>query len=329
MGIAISDDHLELSSVAEAFLANAGALAEARSLLDAPEEALPAAWKEMADLGWMGLHLPEAHGGSGFGMAELVLVVEAMGAVVAPGPFLPTVWTSAVVAACGTDAQRAELLPGLADGSVRAAVGLDDTTNLVLGAGLADVFLLPRGDDLVVATRDDVTVTMPANSDATRRVGVVTLTTAPPADRILAGARATAVQLGRVLAAAEATGGAQACTTMATEYAKVREQFGRVIAMFQAVKHQAADMLVAAQLATASTWDAARTEPGTPEFALAAAVAAAQALPAFVMCAEKNIQLHGGIGFTWEHDAHVYLKRAIALAAVFGPAGEIDLDVAR
>ncbi len=279
MGIAISDDHLELSNVAEAFLANTGALAEARSLLDAPEETLPAAWKEMADLGWLGLHLPEAHGGSGFGLAELVLVVEAMGAVVAPGPFLPTVWASAVIAACGTDAQQAELLPGLADGSVRAAVGLDDRTNLVLGAGLADLFLLPAGDDLVVATRDDVTVTMPTNTDTTRRVGSVTLNGAAAPDRVLTGARATAVVLGRVLAAAEATGGAQACVTMASEYAKVREQFGRVIAMFQAVKHQAADMLVATQLATAATWDAARTEPGTAEFELAAAIAAVAGAP--------------------------------------------------
>src|SRR5689334_2234491 len=156
MGIAISDDHLELSSVAEAFLARTGTLAEARSLLDAEEETLPAAWKEMADLGWLGLHLPEAHGGSGFGLAELVLVVEAMGAVVAPGPFLPTVWASAVIAACGTEEQQAELLPGLADGSVRAAVGLDEASRLVLGAALADLFLLPSGDDLVIASRDAV-----------------------------------------------------------------------------------------------------------------------------------------------------------------------------
>jgi alkylation response protein AidB-like acyl-CoA dehydrogenase len=258
-----------------------------------------------------------------------VLVVEAMGGLVAPGPFLPTVWASAVLAACGTDAQQAELLPGLADGSVRAAVGLDERTHLVLGAALADLFLLPSGDDLVIATRDEVEVSMPKNTDATRRVGTVTASGAPSADRVLAGARGTAVVLGRILAAAEATGGAQACVTMASEYAKVREQFGRVIAMFQAVKHQCADMLVATQLATAATWDAARTEPGTPELELAAAVAASQALPAFVMCAEKNIQLHGGIGFTWEHDAHVYLKRAISLAAVFGPAGAIDVDVSR
>ena len=284
----------------------------------------------MADLGWLGLHLPEAHGGSGFGLAELVLVVEAMGAVVAPGPFLPTVWASAVIAACGTDAQQAELLPGLADGSVRAAVGLDDRTHLVLGAGPGRPLppprrRRPRARDARRRHRRRCrrTPTPPAGSAR------VTVNGAPASDRVLTGARATAVVLGRILAAAEATGGAQACVTMASEYAKVREQFGRVIAMFQAVKHQAADMLVATQLATAATWDAARTEPGTPELELAAAVAAAQALPAFVMCAEKNIQLHGGIGFTWEHDAHVYLKRALTLAAVFGPAGAIDRDVAR
>ncbi len=329
MGIAISEDHLELAGVADAFLERTGARAEARSLLDAPEETLSGAWKEMADLGWLGLHLPEAYGGSGFGLAELVIVVEALGAAIAPGPFLPTVWASAVIAATGSESQQATHLPGLADGSTRAAVGLDDTTHLVLGAGLADLFVLPRGDDLVLATRDEVTVAVPANTDATRRVGTVTLTGDPATDRVLAGARHTAVVLGRLLAAAEATGGAATCVTMTSEYAKVREQFGRIIGMFQAVKHQAADMFVATQLATAATWDAARTEPRTPEFELAVAIAATQALPAFVMCAEKNIQLHGGIGFTWEHDAHIFLKRAVALAAVFGPVGAIEADVAR
>jgi len=115
---------------------------------------------------------------------------------------------------------------------------------------------------------------------------------------------------------------------MASEYAKVREQFGRVIGMFQAVKHQAADMFVATQLATAATWDAARTEPATPEFDLAVAIAAAEALPAFVMCAEKNIQLHGGIGFTWEHPAQLYLKRAKAASVAYGTPGAHRADLA-
>ncbi len=329
MAIAISDDHLELAGVAAAFLERVAARKEARALLDAAEEWLPASWKELADLGWLGLHLPEEHGGSGYGLPELAVVLEASGAAIAPGPFLPTVWASAVVDASGTDAQRAALLPGLADGSVRGAVGLDDGSGIVLGAGLADLFLVPVGDDLVIASRDDVTVTMPANVDATRRVGVVRLAADAPADRVLTGARPIAVQLGRVLAAAEASGSAQLCVEMATEYAKVREQFGRVIGTYQAVKHQAANMLVASQLGTAAVWDAARTDVGTPEFELAAAVAAAQALPAFVNCAELNIQLHGGIGYTWEHDGHMILKRSAALAAVFGPLGAIEADVTR
>ncbi len=190
MAIAISDDHLELEGVATAFLERTGARAEARALLDAPEETLPAAWKEMADLGWLGLHLPEAHGGSGFGFPELVVVLEALGAAFAPGPFLPTVWASAIVAACGTDAQQSAFLPGLADGSVRGAVGTDDRSGLVLGAGLAELFLLPSGDDLVLATRDEVEVAVPANTDATRRAGTVRVVGTPAADRFLRGARA-------------------------------------------------------------------------------------------------------------------------------------------
>ena len=258
MGIAISDDHLELSNVAEAFLADTGALAEARALLDAPEETLPAAWKEMADLGWLGLHLPEAHGGSGFGLAELVLVVEAMGAVVAPGPFLPTVWASAVIAACGTDAQQAELLPGLADGSVRAAVGLDDRTHLVLGAGLADLFLLPDGDDLVIATRDDVTVTMPTNTDTTRRVGTVTLNGARRAPTACSPARAPPRSCSVVSSPPPRPPAARRrASPWPASTPRCASSSAASIAMFQAVKHQAADMLVATQLATAATWDAA------------------------------------------------------------------------
>src|SRR5204862_818640 len=121
-------------------LERTGARAEARALLDAPDESLPASWKEMAELGWLGLHLPETHGGSGFGFPELVVGLEALGVAVAPGPFLPTVSASAVIAAVGTDVQQSAYLPGLADGSMRAAVGIDDTSNLALGAGLADLF---------------------------------------------------------------------------------------------------------------------------------------------------------------------------------------------
>ena len=147
MGIAIAEDHLELAGVADAFLERTGARAEARSLLDAPDETLPAVWKEMADLGWLGLHLPEAHGGSGFGLAELVIVVEALGAAVAPGPFLPTVWASAVIAAAGSDAQQgdASARPRRRARPRGRGRARRHAPHLVLGAGLADLFLLPPG----------------------------------------------------------------------------------------------------------------------------------------------------------------------------------------
>ncbi len=259
MPIAISDTHRELESVARSFLESAKARAEARALLDAPDEKLPAFWDDLVGLGWLGLHLPESVGGSGYGLPELVVVLQELGRAVAPGPFLPTVLASTVIATAGTEAQQAALLPTLADGTKTGALGFGDT---VLGAGLADVFLLVDGDDVVVLDRDGagVTVKVAGNLDPTRRSGVVHYDRAAvPEERVLRGAASTALDIARVLVSAEAAGGAQECVDRATEYAKQREQFGRVIAMFQAVKHHCANMLVASELATAAVWDAARS----------------------------------------------------------------------
>ena len=168
MGIAISDDHLELSNVAETFLATPARSPRPARCSTPPRRRSRRRGRRWPTSAGLGLHLPEAHGGSGFGLAELVLVVEAMGAVVAPGPFLPTVWASAVHRrAAAPTRSRPSSCPVWPTVRSAPAVGLDDRTNLVLGAGLADLFLLPAGDDLVVATRDDVTVTVPTNTDAT------------------------------------------------------------------------------------------------------------------------------------------------------------------
>ena len=142
-------------------------------------------------------------------------------------------------------------------------------------------------------------------------------------DNVLTEARSAAVAYARTLFAAEAAGGASDCVDTAVEYAKVREQFGRTIATFQAVKHHCANMLVAAESAVAAVWDAARAadesaEEGQSQFELIAAAAATLAFGAYVRNAELNIQVHGGIGFTWEHDAHLHLRRALTAA---GPAG--------
>ena len=144
---------------------------------------------------------------------------------------------------------------------------------------------------------------------------------------MLPGARRALVDLARTILAAEAVGVARECTDLAAEYAKERLQFGRPIAMFQAVKHHCANMAVATELATAAVWDAARAAAGGgDQFSYAAAVAAALAVPAADECANLGMQVHGGIGFTWEHDCHLYLRRATAIGAVLD-ADDAAVDV--
>jgi 3-oxochol-4-en-24-oyl-CoA dehydrogenase len=330
MSIAITDDHRTLAQTVSDFLRARGAREAARALLDAETEQLPAFWAELGGLGWLGLHIPEEHGGSGFGLPELVVVVEEFGRAVAPGPFVPSVIASAVLAAAAPPGVAARLLPGLADGSAVGAVALggdvtvrDGTAHgpagVVLGGHLADVLIVVSGEDALVieVAEGGVKAEVPANIDPARRAARLTLTAAPAT--VLPGGRRVLTDLARTLLAAEATGVARETTGQAAEYAKVREQFGRPIATFQAVKHHCANMLVAAEVATAAVWDAARAAAaGGDQLSYTAAIAATLAVPAAVTNAQLNIQVHGGIGFTWEHDAHLYLRRAAAIAAVAG-----------
>jgi alkylation response protein AidB-like acyl-CoA dehydrogenase len=336
MGIALTDDHRELAEVARAFLTSQKARWAARSLLDTPDEARPGFWQGMAELGWLGLHIDEEYGGSGYGFPELVVVIEELGRAVAPGPFVPTVVASAVIAKDGSAEQKSRLLPGLIDGTVAAAIGLDGRVRvadgladgdagIVLGAGLADLLLIVAGDDVLVLDRGraGVSVDVPENLDPTRRSGRVRLQNVSiSAEDILPGARESVLARTRTLLAAEAVGGAADCVDAAVDYAKVREQFGRTIATFQAIKHHCANMLVAVESGIAAVWDASRAaSEDEAQFRLVAAVAAALSLPAYARNAELNIQVHGGIGFTWEHDAHLHLRRALVNTALFGGDG--------
>jgi|HubBroStandDraft_3_1064219.scaffolds.fasta_scaffold00240_6 alkylation response protein AidB-like acyl-CoA dehydrogenase len=343
MGIALTDDHRELAEVARAFLTSQKARWAARSLLDTPDEARPAFWQDMVELGWLGLHIDEEYGGSGYGLPELVVVIDELGRAVAPGPFVPTVIASAAIAKDGTADQKSRLLPGLIDGTRTAGIGLDGQVQIsdrpkdgdgpkngiadgdagiVLGAGLAELLLIAAGDDVLVLDRGraGVSVDVPDNFDPTRRSGRVRLhNVSIGADDVLPGARESVLARARTLLAAEAVGGASDCVDAAVDYAKVRQQFGRTIATFQAVKHHCANMLVAAESAIAAVWDASRAaSEDEAQFRLIAAVAAALAFPAYARNAELNIQVHGGIGFTWEHDAHLHLRRALVIAALFG-----------
>ena len=332
MGIAITRDHREIADAVRELLDRRHARSAARALLDAPLEQRPDMWPELAELGWLGLHIPEEFGGSGYGLAELVVVAEEFGRAVAPGPFLPTVISSAIIAAhAGHDDQK-RLLPGMGDGTLCAAVGLateltmTDTTvsgdAVVLGAAAADVFVLGVGADIVTlpAAAPGASVEIPPGLDPTRRAGRLSLRDVALSDAtVLRGATASGLALARTLVAAEAVGGAQDCLDSALAYAKMRKQFGRTIGSFQAVKHHLANMLVAAEAALSTVWDAARAADSSDgQFELMASCAATLALPAYVSNAELNIQIHGGIGYTWDHDAHLHLRRAGALRATFG-----------
>jgi 3-oxochol-4-en-24-oyl-CoA dehydrogenase len=328
MSIAISDEHRALAQSVADFLTDHQSRAAARNLLTAEADTLPAFWAELGSLGVLGLHVPEELGGSGFGLPETLVVAEQMGRYLAPGPCVPTVIASAVLAAAGPDDLRKRLLPGLADGSVIGAVALGGEVTYADGAAtgkagvvisghLADVLLVPAGDDVLVIERaaGGVRAEVPANLDQSRRAARVRLNAAPAT--VLPGARGLLTDVARTVLAAEATGIAGETTEQAAEYAKIRQQFGRPIATFQAVKHHCANMLVAAELATAAVWDAGRAGlSGGDQLSYTAAIAAVLAGSAAVENANLNIQVHGGIGFTWEHDAHLYLRRAAAIAAV-------------
>ena len=328
MSIAISEEHRALAQAVSGFLTEHQSLAAARSLLTAEADMLPAFWAELGGLGLLGLHVPEDLGGSGFGLAETLVVAEQMGRYLAPGPFVPTVITSAVLAAAGPDDLRKRLLPGLADGSVIGAAALagavtcasgaaTGSAGVVIGGHLADVLLIPAGNDVLVVEKSagGLDAEVPANLDQSRRAARIRLNAAPAA--VLPGARRLLTDVARAVLAAEAAGIAAETTERAAGYAKIRQQFGRPIATFQAVKHHCANMLVATELATAAVWDAGRAGlGGGDQLSFTAAIAAVLAGSAAVGNANLSIQVHGGIGFTWEDDAHLYLRRAAAIVAV-------------
>ncbi|NCY16940.1 MAG: hypothetical protein EBX39_09250 [Actinobacteria bacterium] len=182
MTIAITEDHRTLAEVTADFLERHDSKGAARALLEADTESMPAFWDALVELGWLGLHIDEADGGSGFGMPELVVVVEQLGAGLAPGPFVSTVIASAAIAAAAPADVAAHLLPGLADGSVVAGVGIDGdvtvsgsavsgTVRTVLGGALGQLLVVRAGADLAIVERSatGVTVTNRANLDPTRR----------------------------------------------------------------------------------------------------------------------------------------------------------------
>lgn len=309
-------------------------------------------------LGLHGLALPEEYGGYGGGPVELGIVLEEMGRVLLPSPYFATVALAGqALAASADEAAKARWLPAIADGTLTATLALaEESGSWRLGDVAASATRADGGDAawtvsgakmfvvdghsadllLVVACADTgpalfaveadasgVTRTRLEGLDPTRRLARIDLDAAA-ALRVDPGGDASAylrtvIDLVVVALAAEQVGGAQACLDAAVEYAKIRVQFGRPIGSFQAIKHKCADMLLQVEAARSAAYHAASVAAeGSTELPVAAALAAAYCSGAFTHAAKENIQIHGGIGYTWEHDAHFYLKRAKTSEQLFG-----------
>jgi alkylation response protein AidB-like acyl-CoA dehydrogenase len=319
------------------------------------------AWKQACELGWPALVVPEAHGGAGLGWVELVAVAEETGRALACVPFFSTVClATGALLASANETQRAEYLPRIASGEVQAALAYSgDTTACEYGGAFVlagthrYVVDAPTAELLLVAARapgtsGDEGVAIYAvdarapgvrraavpTLDLTRRLGTVELIDVRvPRSARMGDARSLRRALDRaaVALAAESLGGAERCLEMATDYAKTRVQFDRPIGSFQAIKHKLADMLVSVETArSAAYWAATVAASGDEEeLPTAAALAKSYCTEAFFRCAAECLQIHGGIGFTWEHDAHLFLKRARGSLSLLGSPNEDRERIAR
>ena len=329
MPIGITEEHEELRLAVRRFVDTNIPPAAARSALEAKTETRPAFWAALSEPGWLGLHVSEAHGGAGYGLVEQAVVIEELGRACAPGPYVASALAAAVLEAAG-GAVAERWLPKLAAGEATGAVALSGARP-VLGGHTADVIVCEIDGNWCAIEGGAAGATELPSIDLTRRVAQLDLDGVDAADSALSGLTSERVHdLVAVLLAAEAIGIAQWCVDTAAEYAKVRVQFGRPIGQFQGVKHRCADMLARTELARAAVWDAARAakDPGNGE-GLAVAAAAALAFDAAVLNGKDCVQTLGGIGFTWEHDAHLYLRRSITLHQLAGTPDEWRVRAAR
>ena len=364
MSMTFSAEQEELRSSVRRFLEQKSKSADVRRLMETEEGYDPAVWSQMAEqLGLQGLALPEEHGGSGYGFIEQIAVIEEMGRALLCAPYFSTVVLAATaLLQSGDEAAQKDLLPGIADGSTIATLAwvenpaswdtsaisttakrsgdgyvLDGTKTLVLDGTIANLLLVIAQTDsgpslfAVEADASGVTRRSLETLDMTRKLASLELAGTPA--RLIAEEGAAVGILERTLQhavvalAAEQVGGAQKCLEMSVDYAKLRVQFGRPIGSFQAIKHKCADMLLEVESAKSAAYYAAwAIADNTDEVPVVTALAKAYCSDAFASAATETIQIHGGIGFTWEHDAHLYYRRAKSTEQFLGsPASHRDV----
>lgn len=275
-------------------------------------------WRELGELGWPGIAIAEEHGGQGMGVVELVILLEELGYACAATPFLGNALAGLVIQAAGSPDQQAAWLPGLASGARRGAVG---APGLIPDGDGADVLVIVTGDGLRLVPGADAGADSVDAIDPTRRHASVAESVAQ-GGAPLPGDGDLATDLARAAVAAELVGVAQRALEMSVAYVKDRKQFETPVGAFQAVSHRCAQMLRDTEMARSATYNAAWAADAAPErLAEAAGVAKAAASEAGREVTASAIQVHGGIGFTWEADVHWLYKRAQIDAALLGGAG--------
>ncbi len=356
VNFAFSEEQEQLRTSVRKFLEDKSPESEVRRLMETDEGYDPAVWSQMGQqLGLQGLAIPEEFGGSGYGFIELVVVLEEMGRALLCAPYFSSVVMAAnLLLNSGDDAAKKELLPGIASGETIATVAyveesgiwdesgvtatatkagdgytISGTKSFVLDGHTANLLLVAARSAggvsifAVDANASGVTRTLLQTLDTTRKQAKITLTDAPA--RLIGAEGKGWDALGKTLdqavvaLAAEQVGGSQFCMDMAVQYAKDRVQFGRPIGSFQAIKHKCADMLLEVESAKSAAyyagWAAAEDNDELPTVAC---LAKSYCSEAYFHAAAENIQIHGGIGFTWEHPAHLYYKRAKTSELIFG-----------
>ncbi|BBY58847.1 acyl-CoA dehydrogenase [Mycolicibacterium sarraceniae] len=354
MPIAITPEHNDLADSVKSLVTRVSSAEIRYAALETPVPNPPPFWKAAAEQGLHGLHLAESVDGQGFGLLELAIVIAEFGYGAVPGPFVPSAIASALISAHDPDAK---LLSQLAAGELIATCALEsgltatrqDHTLVIRGearsvpaAAQASILVLPvaidSGVEWVILDADHLEIEPVKSVDLLRPVAHVRANAVEvTADRVLSNlSQPTGRAIVTTLLSAEAVGIARWATDTAAAYAKIREQFGRPIGQFQAIKHKCAEMIATTERATAAVWDAARALDEAAEkawdndqtaYEFAAAVAASLAPAAAQHCAQDCIQVHGGIGFTWEHDTNVYYRRTLGLVAAFGRSSEYQQKV--
>ncbi|EFC86691.1 acyl-CoA dehydrogenase [Parafrankia sp. EUN1f] len=313
MSIGLDEDHKALADSVRGFVSRYSSSEQVREgLARWTAGAAPDCWPGIVEQGLTSLHLPADLGGADAGFVTLAVVLEETASSLLPGPLLPSALTTAGLTAAPT-----------ADGAYRVS----GTTGPILGAPEATLLLLgavtPGGGQLWFTARPGPAVVAVAAApvDQTRAVGTVTLAeVAVHPDQVVEVEAEQVRAVAAVLFAAEAVGLVRWCVTTGVDYVKVREQFGRPVGSFQAIKHKCARLFVDVQTMSAAAWDAARAmEQGDDQLAVAAAGAAVACLPRATGIGLETITLLGGIGYTWEHDAHLYWRRAMTLESLLGP----------